>query len=44
MYDVGGQRYFRKKWLATFEDVDAIVFVASLSEYDQMLVEDARFV
>ena len=41
MYDVGGQRYFRKKWLTHFDSVDAIVFVASLNEYDQVLVEDS---
>jgi len=40
MYDVGGQRYFRKTWLHCFDAVDAIIFVASLSEYDQNLAED----
>jgi len=40
MFDVGGQRYFRKTWFDCFEDVAAIIFVASLSEFDQMLAED----
>lgn len=40
MYDVGGQRNERKKWLHCFEGVTAVIFVAALSEYDQMLFED----
>jgi len=40
MVDVGGQRNERKKWIHCFEDVTAILFVASLSEYDQVLEED----
>ncbi|GMH50407.1 hypothetical protein TrRE_jg12806, partial [Triparma retinervis] len=42
MYDVGGQRYFRKTWLHCFDSVDAIIFVASLSEFDQNLAEDRK--
>jgi GTPase SAR1 family protein len=41
MYDVGGQRNERKKWIHCFDDVTAIIFVAALSEYDQALFEDA---
>lgn len=41
MYDVGGQRNERKKWIHCFEGVTAIIFVAALSEYDQRLFEDA---
>ncbi|KDR70664.1 hypothetical protein GALMADRAFT_127555 [Galerina marginata CBS 339.88] len=40
VFDVGGQRSERKKWINCFEDVTAMVFVVSLSEYDQMLRED----
>jgi len=40
LYDVGGQRSERKKWIHCFEDVTAIVFLAAISEYDQVLVED----
>jgi len=40
MFDVGGQRNERKKWVHCFEGVTAVLFVAALSEYDQMLFED----
>lgn len=40
IYDVGGQRNERKKWIHCFDSVQAVVFVASLSEYDQVLYED----
>ena len=42
MFDVGGQRSERKKWIPCFEDVTAIIFIVALSEYDQ--VSDAYFV
>lgn len=40
MFDVGGQRNERKKWIHCFENVTAVLFVAAISEYDQMLYED----
>ncbi|MCJ1390590.1 hypothetical protein MMC18_003450 [Xylographa bjoerkii] len=40
MFDVGGQRSERKKWVHCFEGVHCLLFVASLSGYDQCLVED----
>lgn len=40
LIDVGGQRNERKKWIHCFEGVTAVIFVASLSEYDQLLFED----
>lgn len=42
MYDVGGQRNERKKWIHCFEGVTAVIFVVGLSEFDQMLVEDSK--
>lgn len=41
MLDVGGQRNERRKWIHCFEGVTSVIFVASLSEYDQTLFEDA---
>jgi guanine nucleotide-binding protein G(i) subunit alpha len=38
--DVGGQRNERKKWIHCFEDCKAVIFVVSLSEYDQRCYED----
>mmetsp|Transcript_36051 Transcript_36051/g.44807 ORF Transcript_36051/g.44807 Transcript_36051/m.44807 type:complete len:380 (+) Transcript_36051:131-1270(+) len=40
MYDVGGQRNERKKWMHSFESVTSVIFVAAISEYDQVLFED----
>lgn len=40
MFDVGGQRSERKKWIHCFENVQAIVFLVAISEYDGKLVED----
>ncbi|ORX57035.1 putative Gpa2-guanine nucleotide-binding protein alpha-2 subunit [Hesseltinella vesiculosa] len=40
MFDVGGQRSERKKWIHCFENVTAILFVVAISGYDQALVED----
>lgn len=40
MFDVGGQRSERKKWIHCFENVTAIIFLAAISEYDQVLIED----
>jgi len=40
MFDVGGQRNERKKWIHCFENVTAVLFVAAISEYDQFLYED----
>jgi len=40
LVDVGGQRNERKKWIHSFEGVTAVIFVAALSEFDQVLFED----
>ncbi|XP_077982107.1 guanine nucleotide-binding protein G(o) subunit alpha-like [Glandiceps talaboti] len=40
LFDVGGQRSERKKWIHCFEDVTAIIFCVAMSAYDQVLYED----
>lgn len=38
--DVGGQRSERRKWMNCFADVTGLIFVASLTAYNQFLYED----
>lgn len=40
--DVGGQRTQRQKWFQCFESVTSILFMASTSEYNQVLLEDRK--
>ncbi|RYP28562.1 hypothetical protein DL767_007168 [Monosporascus sp. MG133] len=40
MFDVGGQRSERKKWIHCFENVNCLMFLVAISGYDQCLVED----
>uniref|UniRef100_A0A3Q4B8K7 Uncharacterized protein n=1 Tax=Mola mola TaxID=94237 RepID=A0A3Q4B8K7_MOLML len=39
LYDVGGQRSERRKWLSCFDCIHAVLFVVALSSYDMTLVE-----
>jgi hypothetical protein len=40
MVDVGGQRSERRKWIKAFDGIDAVLFVAAVSAYDQYVPED----
>ncbi|KAM6493116.1 Guanine nucleotide binding protein (G-protein), alpha subunit [Amanita muscaria] len=42
MYDVGGTRNSRAAWYPYFDDVDAIIFLAPISPFDEKLAEDKR--
>uniref|UniRef100_A0A915JDB5 Uncharacterized protein n=1 Tax=Romanomermis culicivorax TaxID=13658 RepID=A0A915JDB5_ROMCU len=42
--DVGGQRSERRKWIHCFSDVDSLIFISSLSEYNLTLAEDMKTV
>eukprot|EP00731_Ephydatia_muelleri_P025982 Em0018g82a len=44
MFDVGGQRSERRKWIQCFNDVTAIVFVVSCSSFDTVIREDGKTV
>ncbi|KAJ3006122.1 hypothetical protein NUW54_g4051 [Trametes sanguinea] len=40
IYDVGGHRSLRAAWAPFFDDMNAILFLAPLSGFDQVLAED----
>mmetsp|Transcript_37009 Transcript_37009/g.60888 ORF Transcript_37009/g.60888 Transcript_37009/m.60888 type:complete len:359 (-) Transcript_37009:248-1324(-) len=40
VFDVGGQRAERKKWIHCFEHVTGVIFVAALSGYDEVMYEE----
>jgi len=42
LVDVGGQRSERRKWINCFSDVVGLIFVASLTAYNQVLWEDEK--
>jgi len=44
IFDIGGQRSERKKWIHCFEGVTAIIFIVAMSEYDLSLIEDQEMV
>ncbi|KAL4240892.1 Guanine nucleotide-binding protein subunit alpha-13 [Mactra antiquata] len=41
LFDVGGQRSERRKWIQCFDDVKSVLYVCALSAYDMCLLEDA---
>lgn len=42
LFDVGGQRSERSKWIHCFSNVTAIIFCVALSDYDLNLYEDDK--
>jgi len=42
IYDVGGQKSERKKWQNILENVDVVLYVINLGEYDRKLYEDEK--
>jgi len=40
VFDVGGQRSERRKWIHCFDNVDCLWYVAALSDYNVLLAED----
>eukprot|EP01084_Bolivina_argentea_P275969 470746_1 len=40
IFDVGGQKSERKKWIRCFDDVRAIIFVVAIASYNEMMFED----
>lgn len=41
MYDVGGQKSERRKWIEAFDNVTSVIFIAAISEYNQVMFEDS---
>jgi guanine nucleotide-binding protein subunit alpha len=42
VFDVGGSKCERKKWTHTYENVNWIIFVVAISDYDKVTFEDDR--
>lgn len=42
MFDVGGQRIERRKWIQCFNDVTAIIFVIACSSFNMVIREDEK--
>ncbi|CDO72779.1 hypothetical protein BN946_scf184994.g32 [Trametes cinnabarina] len=42
IYDVGGARSLRHAWYPYFDDINAIIFLAPISCFDERLAEDKR--
>ncbi|KAH9256949.1 hypothetical protein BASA81_004770 [Batrachochytrium salamandrivorans] len=40
LYDVGGQRAERRKWMHSFSICSAAIYCSAISEYDQVMFED----
>lgn len=38
--DVGGQKNERRKWMHYFENVDLVIYVTSLADYDRVCAEN----
>ncbi len=41
---MGGQRSERRKWIHCFDNVNAVIFIIAISEFDQVLAEDEQTV
>lgn len=41
MFDVGGQRSERKKWIHVIVGIDAVLFLMAMNDFDQTLREDS---
>jgi len=42
LIDVGGQESERRKWVSVFQDVDIVIFLVAVNEYDFGLEEDPK--
>jgi GTPase SAR1 family protein len=42
IFDLGGQKSERRKWLNVFQGVHSIIFMCAISEFDQFMWEDTK--
>ena len=42
VFDIGGQRSERRKWLTVCDNVKAVIYVSSLAGYNQVIFEDNK--
>jgi hypothetical protein len=42
MVDVGGQKSERRKWIHCFDNVNMVLFIVALSEFDMLDSEDSK--
>lgn len=42
IYDVGGQKQFRKRWFSTVAEPSAVIYVHDISESDENRIEESR--
>ena len=40
LFDIGVQRSERRKWIPWFENTAGLLFLASMSDYDEVLYEE----
>ena len=40
MLDIGGRRSARRQWMRHFDEIQGVIFIAALSDYDLTLYED----
>eukprot|EP01080_Neovahlkampfia_damariscottae_P011385 gene11385-4552_t len=42
LFDTGGQRNERKKWMNLYENVDAVLMIGALSQFNELCYEDEK--
>lgn len=40
IYDAGSQRAQRRKWIQFFDDINILIFIVAINEYNQIMIDD----